>query len=89
MKGAALAEELGPRASFVHPDVTKPEEWDKAVAHADWDYDEYWSYVSRIANGIVANGLRPAICGVGLPEQVIPAAEAAGSLTVSRQTSGH
>ncbi|MCR2800355.1 SDR family oxidoreductase [Microbacterium sp. zg-Y818] len=31
-EGTALVEELGPRATFVHLDVTEEEEWDAAVA---------------------------------------------------------
>jgi len=31
-EGVALAEQLGPSATFVHLDVTKPEEWEAAVA---------------------------------------------------------
>lgn len=33
-EGIALAEELGSQATFVHLDVTRPEEWDAGVAHA-------------------------------------------------------
>lgn len=33
-EGAALATELGSDASFIHLDVTQPEQWETAVAHA-------------------------------------------------------
>ena len=52
-EGAALAEELGPRASFVHLDVTKPGEWDDAVAHATGTFG---SLDILVNNAGIANG---------------------------------
>lgn len=37
-EGQALAEELGPSVAYVHLDVTKPAEWDEAVATAVRNY---------------------------------------------------
>lgn len=51
--GAALAEELGENASFIHLDVTKPEEWDAAVAHA---VSTFGSLSILVNNAGIANG---------------------------------
>jgi len=51
--GAALAEELGPRATFVHLDVTAPDQWDRAVAHATTTFG---SLDILVNNAGIANG---------------------------------
>lgn len=44
------------------------------TARAQWDYDEYWSFTMRLAHEILANGLRPVICAVGKPDEIVRAA---------------
>lgn len=46
-------------------------------AKRPWDYDEYWAFAIRVCADVLRNGLVPVIYGIGLPSQVIPAAEAA------------
>lgn len=52
-EGAALAEELGPQATFVHLDVTAPDEWDRAVAYATTTFG---SLDILVNNAGIANG---------------------------------
>lgn len=52
-EGTALAEELGPRATFVHLDVTAPDQWDRAVAHATTTFG---SLDILVNNAGIANG---------------------------------
>ncbi|SEB11553.1 glucose 1-dehydrogenase [Leifsonia sp. 21MFCrub1.1] len=52
-EGQALAEELGSQATFVHLDVTKPAEWDRAVAHAT---STFGSLDVLVNNAGIANG---------------------------------
>lgn len=47
-------------------------------AKQPWDYDDYWAFTMRVCADVLRNGLVPVICGIGLPSQVFPAAEAAG-----------
>jgi len=47
-------------------------------AKRPWDYDDYWACTMRVCADVLRNGLVPVICGIGLPTQVFPAAEAAG-----------
>ncbi len=42
------------------------------------DYDEYWAFTMRVCADVLRNGLVPVICGIGMPGQVFPAADAAG-----------
>ncbi|KQO64138.1 hypothetical protein [Curtobacterium sp. Leaf261] len=49
-----------------------------ASARRPWDYDEYWEFTMRVCGDVLRNGLVPVICGIGLPSQVLPAAESAG-----------
>lgn len=51
--GAALATELGEAATFVHLDVTKPDEWEAAVAHAT---STFGSLSVLVNNAGIANG---------------------------------
>ncbi|SDZ54121.1 SDR family oxidoreductase [Herbiconiux ginsengi] len=51
--GAALAAKLGENATFVHLDVTKPDEWDAAVAHAT---STFGSLDVLVNNAGIANG---------------------------------
>lgn len=52
-EGAALAAELGENATFIHLDVTKPDEWDAAVAHAT---STFGSLSVLVNNAGIANG---------------------------------
>ena len=52
-EGAALAAELGENATFIHLDVTKPNEWDAAVAHA---ISTFGSLNVLVNNAGIANG---------------------------------
>jgi hypothetical protein len=47
-------------------------------ARRAWDYDEYWAFTMRVCADVLRNGLVPVICGIGMPGQVFPAADAAG-----------
>ena len=49
-----------------------------AVADGRHDYEAYWRFVLRLSVDLAANGLTPVICGIGLPGQVVPAAEEEG-----------
>lgn len=49
-----------------------------ASAKDPWDYDDYWAFTMRVCGDVLRNGLLPVICGVGLPSQVLPAADAVG-----------
>ena len=52
-EGAALATELGSDASFIHLDVTQPEQWEAAVAHAP---STFGSLSVLVNNAGIANG---------------------------------
>lgn len=52
-EGAALAADLGENATFIHLDVTKPDQWDAAVAHAT---STFGSLGVLVNNAGIANG---------------------------------
>lgn len=52
-EGEALATELGDHATYIHLDVTRPDEWDRAVAQAT---DTFGSLSVLVNNAGIANG---------------------------------
>lgn len=52
-EGAALAAELGDNATYIHLDVTEPEQWDAAVAHTT---STFGSLNVLVNNAGIANG---------------------------------